>query len=87
MQRLLTITIAIMMLQGCSSLSVGPDRTSSSAAFNPLTLATVNVEKYNADKQLCVKQVQSNGDADPMQTYTVIKFRACLVQKGYVLLS
>ena len=87
MQRQLVFTAAYLMLQGCSSIVGGPDRSPNSADFNPLTLPTVNVEKYNADKQACFKQVQSQIDANMSQNYNVVKFRECLIQKGYVLLS
>jgi hypothetical protein len=76
-----------LLLQGCTSLSVGIDRTASAGGFNPLTQPTVNVEKYNADKQLCFKQVQPQTDTNNEQNNTIIKFRECLIQKGYVLLS
>jgi len=80
--RHLTFTAALLILQGCSSLGVGQDRTSSAGDFNPLTLPTVNVDKYNSDKQ-----VQSQTDANMAQNYNIVKFRECLIQKGYVLLS
>jgi hypothetical protein len=85
--RHLTFTAALLILQGCSSLGVGQDRTSSAGDFNPLTLPTVNVDKYNSDKQVCFKQVQSQTDANMAQNYNIVKFRECLIQKGYVLLS
>jgi hypothetical protein len=87
MLRQLALTSAYLMLQGCTSIGGGPDRSSNSADFNPLTLPTVNVEKYNADKQACFKQVQSQTDANMSQNYNIVKFRECLIQKGYVLLS
>jgi hypothetical protein len=87
MLRQLVFTAAYLMLQGCSSIGGGPDRSPNSADFNPLTLPTVNVEKYNADKQACFKQVQSQIDANMSQNYNIVKFRECLIQKGYVLLS
>lgn len=85
--RHLTFTAALLILQGCSSLGVGQDRTSSAGDCNPLTLPTVNVDKYNSDKQVCFKQVQSQTDANMAQNYNIVKFRECLIQKGYVLLS
>lgn len=87
MLRLLAFTAAFLMLQGGSSMEVGPERASNAGDFNPLTLPTVNVEKYNADKQACFKQVQSQIDANMFQNYNIVKFRECLIQKGYVLLS
>lgn len=85
--RHLTFTAAFLILQGCSSLGVGPDRTASAGDFNPLTLPTVNVEKYSTDKQACFKQVQSQTDANMAQNYNIVKFLECLIQRGYVLLS
>ena len=80
------LLITLFALQGCSvtgalmsSLSLGD--------YNPLTVSTVNIEKYNQDKQACYKQVQSQTDANMAQNYNIIKFRECLIQKGYVLLS
>jgi hypothetical protein len=87
MLRQLAFTAAFLMLQGCSSMGGGPERASNAGDFNPLTLPTVNVEKYNADKQACFKQVQSQIDTNMSQNYNIVKFRECLIQKGYVLLS
>ena len=78
--------IALFALQGCSvtgALLSSP----SLGDYNPLTVSTVNIEKYNQDKQACYKQVQSQTDANMAQNYNIIKFRECLIQKGYVLLS
>ena len=80
------LLITLFALQGCgvkgalmSSPSLGD--------YNPLTVSTVNIEKYNQDKQACYKQVQSQTDANMAQNYNIVKFRECLIQKGYVLLS
>ena len=80
------LLIALFALQGCSvtgALMSSP----SLGDYNPLTVSTVNIEKYNQDKQACYKQVQSQTDANMAQNYNIIKFRECLIQKGYVLLS
>ena len=80
------LLITLFALQGCSvtgALMSSP----SLGDYNPLTVSTVNIEKYNQDKQACYKQVQSQTDANMAQNYNIIKFRACLIQKGYVLLS
>jgi len=83
----LALTVAFLTLQGCSFKGAGIDRTANAGDFNPLTLPTVNVEKYNADKQVCFKQIQSQTGGNMAQNYSIIKFRDCLIQKGYVLLS
>jgi hypothetical protein len=80
------LLITLFALQGCSvtgALMSSP----SLGDYNPLTVSTVNIEKYNQDKQACYKQVQSQTDANMAQNYNIIKFRECLIQKGYVLLS
>ena len=87
MLKQLAFTTAFLTLQGCALKGAGLDRTSIAGDFNPLTLPTVNVENYNADKQVCFKQVQSQTGGNMAQNYNIIKFRECLIQKGYVLLS
>ena len=80
------LLITLFALQGCSvtgALLSSP----SLGDYNPLTVSTVNIEKYSQDKQACYKQVQSQTDANMAQNYNIIKFRECLIQKGYVLLS
>ena len=80
------LLITLFALQGCSvtgALLSSP----SLGDYNPLTVSTVNIEKYNQDKQACYKQVKSQTDANMAQNYNIIKFRECLIQKGYVLLS
>ena len=80
------LLIALFALQGCSvtgALLLSP----SLGDYNPLTVSTVNIEKYNQDKQACYTQVQSQIDAKMSQNYNIVKFRECLIQKGYVLLS
>ena len=80
------LLIALFALQGCSvtgALLSSP----SLGDYNPLTVSTVNIEKYNQDKQAYYKQGQSQIDAKMSQNYNIVKFRECLIQKGYVLLS
>ena len=77
----------LLILQGCNSLSVASNQTSSSGDYNPLTLPSVDPEKYKSDKSLCFKQVEAQNSKDMGQNYNVVKFRECLIQKGYVLLS
>ena len=77
----------LFVLQGCSSISGASNQTSSSGKYNPLTLPSVDPKKYKSDKQLCFKQVETLMSKDMDQHYNIIKFRECLIQKGYVLLS
>jgi hypothetical protein len=87
MKKLFTFVASWLILQGCTSFDEALDRSASAGDFNPLTLSTVNVEKYKEDKQFCFKQVQSQTNGSMNQNYSIIKFRECLIQKGYVLLS
>lgn len=82
-----TSLVILLALQGCGSMVGGLKQSESSGDFNPITLASVDPEKYKADKQLCFKQVENQSSKDMRQNYNIIKFRECLIQKGYVLLS
>lgn len=79
--------LTLLILQGCSSIGMVSNQTSSFGYYNPLTLPSVDPEKYRSDKQLCFKQVEAEVSKDMGQNYNVVKFRECLIQKGYVLLS
>ncbi len=84
----LTLTMSILLiLQGCSSIGVASNQTSSSGDYNPLTVPSVDLEKYKSDKQLCFKQVENQNSKDMSVNYNILKFRQCLIEKGYVLLS
>ena len=84
----LSISLVILIaLQGCGSIVGQLKQSESSGDYNPLTLASVDPVKYKSDKALCFKQVESQTDANMAQNYNVVKFRECLIQKGYVLLS
>ena len=63
------------------------NQTSSSGDYNPLTIPSVDPEKYKSDKQLCFKQVETLISKDMAQNYNILMFRKCLIEKGYVLLS
>ena len=77
----------LLILQGCSSMGVAFNQTSSSGDYNPLTLPTVDMEKYSKDKEACFKQVEKQIDSNMTLNFNIMKFRECLIQKGYVLLS
>lgn len=84
----LTLSMSILLiLQGCSSIGVASNQTSSSGDYNPLTVPSVDPEKYKLDKQLCFKQVENQVSKDMAVNYNILKFRQCLIEKGYVLLS
>ena len=85
--RLILSMFILLILKGCSSIGVDFNQTSSSGDYNPLTLPSVDPEKYKLDKQLCFKQVESQNSKDMGRNYNIVKFRECLIQKGYVLLS
>jgi uncharacterized protein YceK len=81
------LLVIFLALQGCSSMLGELKLSESSGVFNPVTLASVDPEKYKSDKQLCLKQIETQNSKDLGENYNIIKFRACLIQKGYVLLS
>ena len=86
MKRTLPI-LTLLILQGCSSIGMVSNQTMSSGDYNPLTLPSVDPEKYKSDKQLCFKQVETLISKDMAVNYNIMKFRQCLIEKGYVLLS
>ena len=86
MKRNLPILI-LLILQGCSSIGAASNQTLSFGDYNPLTLPSVDPEKYKSDKQLCFKQVETLISKDMAQNYNILMFRKCLIEKGYVLLS
>ena len=82
------LAAALLILQGCATLnprSLNSD--ASSGSYNPLTLESVDANKYKADKQQCYKQVEAEIETSMMEHFNIIKFRDCLVKKGYVLMS
>ena len=85
--RLILSMFILLILKGCSSIGVDFNQTSSSGDYNPLTLPSVDPEKYKLDKQLCFKQVENQNSKDMSVNYNILKFRQCLIEKGYVLLS
>jgi len=85
--KLILPILTLLILQGCSSIGVASNQTSSSGDYNPLTLTSVDPEKYKSDKQMCFKQVETLISKDMDVNYNIMKFRQCLIEKGYVLLS
>ena len=86
MRRTLSM-VTLLVLQGCSSIGMVSNQTMSSGDYNPLTLPSVDPEKYKSDKQLCFKQVEAQVSKDMAVNYNILMFRQCLIEKGYVLLS
>ena len=86
MNRTLPI-LTLLILQGCSSIGMVSNQTSSSGDYNPLTLPSVDPEKFKSDKQVCFKQVEAQVSKDMAVNYNIMKFRQCLIEKGYMLLS
>ena len=86
MKRTLPI-LTLLILQGCSSIGMVSNQTSSSGDYNPLTLPSVDPEKFKSDKQVCFKQVEAQVSKDMAVNYNIMKFRQCLIEKGYMLLS
>ncbi len=86
--KFLLLGTALLLCQGCTTLNTGSKGIDASAGvYNPATLDSVDSNKYKADKQQCFKQVQSESENSMYEHNSVIKFRECLMKKGYVLLS
>ena len=82
------LATALLILQGCSTFIKAPlNAVSSSGSYNPLTLESVDANKYKSDKQQCYKQVEAETETSMMEHFNIVKFRDCLVKKGYVLMS
>jgi hypothetical protein len=79
---------ALVLCQGCTTLSNGVlNQHPASSAYNPQTIETVDANKYMTDKQLSFKKVQAESESSMAEQHQIIKFRDCLMKKGYVLLS
>lgn len=86
--KFLLLGAALLLCQGCTTLNTGSKGIDASAGvYNPATLDSVDSNKYKADKQQCFKQIQSESENSMYEHNSVIKFRECLIKKGYVLLS
>jgi len=82
------LAATLLILQGCAPLNrTSLNSESSTGSYDPLTLESVDANKYKADKQQCYKQVETETETSMMEHFNIIKFRECLVKKGYVLLS
>ncbi len=86
--KLLLLGTALLLCQGCTTLNTGSKGLDASAGvYNPATLDSVDSNKYKADKQQCFKQIQSESENSMYEHNSILKFRECLIKKGYVLLS
>jgi hypothetical protein len=54
--------------------------------FNPLTTST-DLKKYELDKEICLKELKLDVGENVKENSAIAKFRRCLIDKGYVLLS
>jgi len=52
-----------------------------------LTPAGTNNEAFQEDRSSCLKQIEKEVGQLINENFAIIKFRNCLIQKGYVLLS
>ncbi len=86
--KFLLLGTALLLCQGCTTLNTGSKGIDASAGvYNPATLDSVDSNKYKADKQQCFKQIQSESENSMYEHNSILKFRECLIKKGYVLLS
>ena len=86
--KFLLLGTALLLCQGCTTLNTGSKGIDASAGvYNPATLDSVDSNKYKADKQQCFKQIPSESENSMYEHNNILKFRECLIKKGYVLLS
>ena len=85
----LALALALTLIcSGCTSLpTTGLNKDVMLGAYNPQTLDSVDAAKFKADKAQCYKQVESTADTSMSEPYNIVRFRDCLVKKGYVLMS
>ena len=63
---------------------------SESSTFNPLVTRdgrTGETAQYRLDRDFCYKVVQSQSDLAMTESTSIVKFRKCLIAKGYALAS
>ena len=77
--------LLMLTLQACSGLYLSSE--SLKREFSPLTPADTNKEAFQEDRSSCLKQVEKEVGQLINENFAIIKFRNCLIQKGYVLLS
>jgi len=79
--------MTLVFIQACSTQMVSLNSESALNDYNPQTTENVDAKRYQVDKQQCYKQVQDQSELKMSDRYNVTKFRECLIQKGYILLS
>ena len=74
------VALMIFMLHACAST------THSASPFYPAIITQgVDMKKYEADRQACQADIQRA--ATNMESTNMARFRKCLLDKGYRLLS
>ncbi|MDE3234007.1 MAG: hypothetical protein KGN99_11920 [Pseudomonadota bacterium] len=81
----LTGLLLMLTLQACSGMYRSSEVLQ--GEFSPLTPAGTNKEAFQEDRSSCLKQVEKEVGKLINENFAIIKFRNCLIQKGYVLLS
>ena len=81
----LTGLLLLLTLQACSGLYLTSEVLK--GEFSPLTPAGTNNQAFQEDRALCIKQIEKEVGKLINENFAIIKFRNCLIQKGYVLLS
>ena len=77
--------LLLLSIQACSGMYLGNDVLR--GEFSPLTPAGTNMEAFQEDRSICLLQVEKEVGKLINENFAIIKFRNCLIQKGYVLLS
>ena len=77
--------LLMLNLQACSGLNAF--NNAMGGDFLPLTPANTNQETFQRDRANCFKQVENEVGKHINENFAIIKFRDCLIQKGYLLLS
>ena len=77
--------LILTMTQACTNVSLNSSALTSD--FAPLIAPGTNKTTFEQDKGICFKEVQEAFGQKINENFAIIKFRNCLIQKGYVLLS
>ena len=77
--------LILTMTQACTNVSL--DSSAFTRDFSPLIAPGANKTTFEQDKGICFKEVQEAFGQKINENFAIIKFRNCLIQKGYVLLS
>jgi len=77
--------LILTMTQACTHVSL--NSSALTRDFSPLIAPGANKTNFEQDKVICLKEVQEAVGQKINENFAIIKFRNCLIQKGYVLLS